>query len=558
MKGFWPVLKVTFLDNFGLSVLRERYIRQRQRLWGLLLAVVGVGTAVVSLEAGLVFMAEGIIKATLPYGQPGLAFVMAFLIVQILTLFMGLAMVMSIFYFADDLPRLVPLPVGPAAIISAKYLVVLAGEYVTALMVVAPVAFAYVRLVPTDWSYWAGLVAAFVLAPVLPLALASILGLMLMRLINRRHRDLLMVVISIGLVVIIMAFQFSLTTVAEKEGPEALVRLMTEKMGLMKAAAGYFPPSLWAAQTVVSAGTPDGWGGFLLLAVVSLVSLTVMRYFGDRVFLKGLIGGEEVAAKRRLVGAAELAAQAKAGSVLSALFWREWRLFMRVPIFVMNGFMASIIAPVAAVFPIIAEKGGLGPALDFLRSTPSSVEIVTLATAAVVAFLGSLNTTGSTSLSREGKNFWISKVIPVRPVEQVQAKLLFAFVSTLVSAAPVVVVFAVALKAPLLNTVMVAVLGVLASLVGLIAGLIFDMTRPYFKWTNPQQAVKNNLNAVFPMFVDAAVLGGLAFLSVNMVQAQLAPAAVYGTLAAVLIVLNLAAFQVALAQAEMRYNRLDA
>ncbi len=558
MNGFWPVLKVTFRDNFGLSVLRDRYLRRRQRLWEPILILFAIVMGVGSLETGLVFVAKGIVSAAAPLGQAGLVFVMAFLAVQVLTLVMGISMVISIFYFSEDLTHLVPLPVGAGAIVASKFLVILAGEYVTALIIIAPAVIAYTPLAAANPWYWVGLVLAFLLAPVLPLALASIAGLFLMRLINRRHRDILMVVTSIVLVILIMSVQFLFTNTVAKQDPAYVMRLLSEKMGLMKAVGGYFPPSLWAGETVALAGTVAGGKAFLLLAGVSILSLMVVAVVGERLFFKGLIGGQEVAAKRRSVGARELAVQARSGSVVAALFWREWKLFMRVPIFVMNGFMASVIVPVVAVFPIMSEAGGLGQALALLRGSPLAAEITVLAAAGIIAFLGSLNTTGSTSLSREGKNFWISKVIPVRPVQQVQAKLLFSLVAAVISAAPVVLAYAVAARASLFNILVVTVLGTLASLVGLIIGLVFDMTRPYFKWTNPQQAVKNNLNAVFPMFVDAVVLGGLAFLSVKMVQAALAPVVVYALLGAILFALDSVAYRITISQAEMRYNRLDA
>ena len=41
-------------------------------------------------------------------------------------------------------------------------------------------------------------------------------------------------------------------------------------------------------------------------------------------------------------------------------------------------------------------------------------------------------------------------------------------------------------------------------------GMIIDLARPLLDWTNPQKAIKQNLNVLLAMFADAGILcGGL-------------------------------------------------
>jgi ABC-2 type transport system permease protein len=559
--GLWPVIRVTFLHTFGLSALRDRYVRRRERLWEPVLVVLAIAWGLTILEVGLTYVARGVVAVGAMVGQPGLIFALSLLAVQALALFVGVIMVISAFYFSDDLSVLVPLPVGPGSVVVAKFLTVLAGEYLTAFVIMLPAVIAYAPLAGARadavW-FWVFLLVTFVLAPVLPLALAAIAGVGLMRVINRRHRDLLLVLFSLAIVAGAMVFQFATLRVPPDATGAYLQRIMTERLGLITAVGRAFPPAAWAAVAIVAAGTAEGLAAFAKLAGASAVALLVLMVAGGRMFYGGLIGGQEVAVRRRRLSRGKAAADSRATTIPVALFWREWRLFMRVPLFVMNGFMSAVIVPFTMIFPVVAQTGGLGQAIAALSATPRVTEITTLAVAAVIAFMGGLNTTASTSISREGRQFWISKVIPVRAADQVRAKLLFALVGSFICAVPVVGTFAVVVHPGWVPVFFAAVIGVLASMVGLVLGFAFDLWRPFFKWTNPQQAVKNNLNAVFPMAVEAAIIGVLGFAAFRMMGARVTPLVTYALFTAVLAALLVVSYRFVMSYAQRRHSELDA
>jgi ABC-2 type transport system permease protein len=121
----------------------------------------------------------------------------------------------------------------------------------------------------------------------------------------------------------------------------------------------------------------------------------------------------------------------------------------------------------------------------------------------------------SSAISREGRWFWISRSLPVPPRVQVQAKalhsLLFVVINLIVVTAATVWM---GLATPR-NLAVVLAGGLLIGVVTTYSGLLIDVVRPNLTWTDPQQAMKGNLNGLFSMLVNLAiglVTGGVAAL----------------------------------------------
>lgn len=554
MSTLWRLISVSLKHTYGLSVMKDRYLRKRERLWEPILALVGIGVGFTFFGYFFLQLARAIVVQGAAAGQPELAYGIAILGMQLLLLIMGIFMVISAFYFTDDISILVPLPLKPWQILTSKLAVVTINEYLTGAVLFIPAAIAYTQLIGGGLMYWLSMVLVFLLLPILPLVVASLVALMLMKFINRRHRDLMMVIASLVLVVIILAINFSLQA-SIAEDPAQLQRIITERFGLVQSIGNRFPPAVWATKAIAAAGSPEGFFNLGLFLGVTTLGLLALAWASERLFYAGLIGGGEVTKRRRKLTSSELTTQTVTRSVFSALFWREWKIFLRTPIFAMNGFMGALIMPIAMIFPLLAQ-GKLPQFQGFIQSSKGTL-IFSLVVAALIAFLGSINTIASTSVSREGKLFYISKMIPIPAKTQVQAKLAHGFVGALVSAVPITIAFVLLAKPGFLPVAAAVITGLVATVFGMGIGLLVDMFRPFLTWTNPQQAVKQNFNAVIPMFVEMPILFGVGMLTLTMLNAGWAQALIYGTLLGIFAVAGAVVYFVTVDAANRLYHKID-
>ena len=61
-------------------------------------------------------------------------------------------------------------------------------------------------------------------------------------------------------------------------------------------------------------------------------------------------------------------------------------------------------------------------------------------------------------------------------------------------------------------------LGLLGSIPVTEMGMIIDITRPLLTWTNPQQAMKQNLNVLIGMGIGTLYVGGIGYLTFKLIN----------------------------------------
>lgn len=551
------LIGVNLKTTFGLSVMRDRYLRRKEKLWQPLLILFGVVAGFSGFAYFFLQIAYSLVQTGNYYGQPEIVYTLAILGTQLLLLIMGLFLVISAFYFSDDLSILVPLPIRPSLILVAKLVTVVVNEYLTALFLFVPAAIAYMQLIGGGIAHLASLLVVFLFTPVLPLVIAGLAALALMRVINRRHRDLLMVIASLVFVVLVLGVNFSIQSAVGKNGdPQAILQqLFTSRYGLIEAIGNRFPPAVWATKAVALSGTGEGFLNMAYFLGATAAGLAVLWAIANRLFFGGLIGGDEVIRRRKQLSASELASRTEQNSLFSALFWREWKLFIRTPIFALNGFLGALIMPIAMIFPIMAQ-GQLRQLLTEIGSGRNAA-IATLAIAAMIMFVGSINTIASTSVSREGKFFYISKMIPVPAELQARAKMVHGLIGAVVSAIPMLVAYLWLARPAPLNFLAAALIGLTGTLMGQAVGLYVDMRAPRLKWTNPQQAVKQNFNAVIPMFLMMPIIGLAALLAVKLFVAEWNYGLIYLLFILLFSIPGAIFYRITAGAANRLYHRLD-
>ncbi len=513
MRKFLALLRAGLKSNFGLSVLRYRLLRQKRDLWMVPL----IGLAVISL-APVLYYYFGLLKSAhsflAPIGQQAALLTFGLLAGQLLVLIFGLIYVISAFYFSKDLDILIPLPVRPFQVMLSKFAVIMANEYLTVSLIVLPVLISFGVLGDKGPVYWLEAAAVYLLLPVIPLAVVSLLVLVLMRLVNLgRRKDALIIVGSLLLIILTMALQF---WVGRSSGlgsnSQALVSFFSSPDSLLQKIGSSFPPSVWAAKALARGPTAAGLGQLALFAGVSVLLLAGMAAGAEALFYRGLVGLTETSGRSRGRGLteAEISRRISSGRrPVRALFLREWRLMNRTPIFLLNGTLTVILIPLMML--VMAKAGSTDSDLTSLFRLLSSKNalISILVSAGFMTICGSLNGTAASALSREGSQFWISKVIPVCPRDQVAAKFLHSYLVACLGVAAASVVLLGQLGLRPANVAPALVLSLAATFILTAAGLAIDVARPLLDWINPQKAIKQNLNVLIAFLVD---LGFLALL----------------------------------------------
>lgn len=425
----------------------------------------------------------------------------------VLVFFFGILYVISIFYYAGDVEKLLPLPLRAGEIIGAKLLVTAAWEYLYLFVLILPPLFVYGLRSSAGADYYLFMVWSVILMPVMPLCLASVLVMLILRFTPlARNKDRFNLVSGLLVMGLALAFVFgtqSMSSFSEADlariissGTDSVARLTTAVFPGVSFAVGSLTAETFARQAAQA--------GLLLL--VSAAALLITLKVANVLYFPGVIGISSSAARRRRLNDAQLLTAGKSGSAFWTCWQKDLRILFRTPIFFMNNILMNFLWPIFILIPFFSGATGQGlaellPAARealFIRDGRGAV-VAVAACFAIACFVTGTNGIASSALSREGKIFYIMKMIPMSWKQQILAKLAVGVLFGAIGSLLPLVIAAILLRPPawfVLSLLAVLPGGILLPNLG---GVIFELFWPKLNWDNEQKAVKQNLNVLYGM-----------------------------------------------------------
>ena len=545
-------------SNFGLAVLWHRTVREKKDRW--IVLVLGFSLlGIFPMMSGFILVIREAYSALKPLGQEKVLLNAGLLAGQMVVFLFGIYYVISALYFSRDLEMLIPLPLRPSEVMISKFAVLVINEYLTVAIVVLPVMITYGVLSRSGAGYWIHAALVYLALPVIPLAIVSVLVIAMMRITNvSRKKDILIVVGSIAVLAAVMGFQYMMQRAGSKAfSAQDLAAFLASPDSLLMRIGAWFPPSIWGAKAVAGGFSPEGLIHLILLLGSSALVFVALVLLGERLFYGGVIGLSEISMRKRRLSHDEMSRRISSGRhAIAAIFTREWRIMNRTPVFLMNGVIVVLLFPVLIV---LMSRTGSAPLADLSAKMAESGNAapLILILALFMVICGTLNGVSSSSFSREGIQFWISQVIPVAPREQAAAKFLHSYLISMLGivAASVVGIVLLDPKAALLITAAGVALVTDALLTAV--GMMIDLARPLLDWTNPQKAIKQNLNVLLATLADVGILT-LAFFGARFLfKARLEDAAVIGIISTAMALLAALSYWGLLKFAEKRYREIE-
>lgn len=488
MSPFLALLRVQWLTRTG--ALRTR---KAGRLGTAALALMGQGV----LFFLLLSTAWVLYQHLSPSGQagllPGFGVLLGFLVIL---LFNGLAFFSS-FFDNHDADLLLSLPLPPAQILAAKSLAHLPSSYTNLLAAAGPFWLVYGLYQGTP-TYWVMLLPVVLLLPLLPLSLvASVVLLVGYATAGRVRTDWLRAGIGVLLFGGLMVVQ-ALSARHQVGGSPYAGAILSQQKALQGLVSALWPVQT-AARAILAPTLPAALLAWALLLLQTAVAVGLLALLGRLTFLRAWSG--DVGGRTSRSPAAAPAAEAGVSSPrngemtvrspMRALWWREWALVLRTPTLLTQILMFNLLMPLAIFLPIL-----LGPRHVLHHPSPHMQSWIVFGLLTYLLFLGSLNLLAISSVSREGRWFWISQTLPVSPGLQVRVKTAVAVLGGVAALLVLTSLGVFGLYLDPLHAGLFLLLGLAATLLTSLLGILSDLTSPRLHWTDPQQALRGGGRAV--------------------------------------------------------------
>ena len=187
-------------------------------------------------------------KAFAELNQPELLIASTYISSVMLTFFLGIPIIISIFFYSKDMAFLSTLPLREDTLIFAKLGTVYTYLLAVSFILMGPGLVVYgINTGFTIQIVFLGLLA-LILSPLLPLLISSLLVLSMGRVISKsKYRNILTITGNILLIIILLGFQMGVTRFTVE--PDYVKEIFTEQ-SLLGLIGLRFPPSIWLTKMI--------------------------------------------------------------------------------------------------------------------------------------------------------------------------------------------------------------------------------------------------------------------------------------------------------------------
>jgi len=456
-----------------------------------------------------------------PIEQQGIILAFALPAVVFLVFFFGIMYIINTFYFSMDIENLLHLPLKSTEILGAKFATVLVYEYITEAIMLFPVIGVYGYKNGEAPLFYIYSMLLFLILPVIPLVAAAIIDMVIMRFTNlAKNKDMYRNVAGVFAILLALSFnvyiqRFSMSA----SDPQKIMELLSQgNNSMLQVMTSFFPTTKLAIKSLVNSGSTGGLLSLALFAASTVLAYAAFLVIGNALYFKGVIGISETSSKRKLLSGEELVKSTRNSPAVISYTLKELKLLFRTPVYFLNCIVMNFLLPVFFILPFIVQtdsKDSLEQFLPYLQGQGADPIVLAVFFAAGI-FITASNMITATSISREGKNLFFMKYIPLEYSVQLAGKALSGAVMGFVGVFMLAPLAVLLLKINLLTVIMALAASIPGIMFSAFLGVILDVTMPKLNWDTEQKAVKQNFNGVIAIFGSLGLSALIVFLCVKL------------------------------------------
>lgn len=452
---------------------------------------------------------------------------------------LGMMYVLSIYYFSDDVARLITLPLKPSEILAAKFVVVNIFQYVLEAILLLPCLIAYgARIASPEYCLLALL--AFLLLPVIPTVICSIISIIIMyfgRFFKSKDRVNVFAGL-LGFAVVIAIYLFNMHNGRRLGGSFIL-----ENKAMLNRVTLLFPSNRLISYALIGHGALQSFAAFLGFIAVSAIAAALFLFLAQGFYLRGVIGISQGTSGGAVITQAQIRRYASSRPAFMAFAIKEWRTLLRTPAYLLNCVISGLVFPIILFLFI----GVTMLRLPGFSLSPLACGVITM----FITMILTSNMLSATAVSREGKSIDIIRSLPLRFKSFVWAKLLPGLILGYSTLLPICLLALI--KLDVVSVFMVFTLSAVGIALLNIVGVFIDILNPNVEWDDETAAVKRNINVLIEM-VASLVLTGIIAGAVFLLKLQGAPA--YLFMLVCYLVLCAVAYRLLIVKGETIFNAI--
>lgn len=457
----------------------------------------------------------------------------------------GFAAFQSIFssinslYFTKDSEFILPLPLKPYQIISARTIVLILLEYIIEFFIGFVPLVMYGYQTGSGILYYITMLIALILIPILPILLVSTVIMIIMSFARfAKNKNRFQIIATILALILIIAISLASGSISGEMTNEQMAQMLMKANGMLELIKGYFPSLDFLVNALTSENIFVVAIEVIKTFLITVVAFGIYLFIANKIYLKGLVGnlfsGNSRKTKIRLKEN-----DYKNSKLYKTYIGKEFKILARNPVFLMQCLAPAIFIPIIMIGIVYLQTNSIqkeGFQLLFSVINVNSIQIASIVLG-IIEFFTMFIYISITAISRDGSNAVFIKYIPVSLYKQYIYKIVPNMIMSLFSIVITLIIAQIILKFNISVLIAIFAVSSLMSLFQSMLMIIIDLKRPKLEWDSEYAVVKQNFNLIFPAIVGLINIGILVLISILFKNLN-----IYIGLGSLIIIFSLAAY----------------
>lgn len=441
-------------------------------------------------------------------GYASIGLEMMCFLVAIFTFVFSFSVILNQFYFSEDIPSILPLPVSPEEIVISKFTSCFLAENIMEFLMLLVGVIGYgVAIKAPFMNYIISLLGIFTL-PIIPMVYCGIICLVVMNFTKFIQNKETIRKISIVAVLLILVFFAGIVGALQNFDFESYVQ--TFALGdhtVLNYSRLLFPH----IQLFVDIFDQGSILCLFLYIFVNLLYIALFVLLAQRLYLPGVIGLYSQDTKTKS-NSTKLLKNLKENSVFKSYLLKELKLLFRSPTLFINCVLINFIWPIFVyVIYKVSMPFNFNDVKGLISTNPGFMfKVILLYIIGISILVPALNSISSSSFSREGKHFAFMKYIPVKYGVQWIVKIVSSFIISFAGVNLFTTIFFIAAGVPILWCIYFYLISFWIIYFICCLGTYIDSINPKLIWDDEINALRENYNTF--MLMGFALLLFLIFV----------------------------------------------
>ena len=446
------------------------------------------------------------------YETIGLEFMCILLCV--FTFIFSFNVILNELYFTGDIENLLPLPIKPREIVGAKIASIFCAESLVQLLVVFFSVIGFFFALGLSFKNFLLGILGMITLPMIPIIYCSIISLLIMSFTRFiKNKETIRKVGLVFVLAVLMLFVYFLGALQNFDLELYIEGFVNGDQTFLHVMRGILPHINLFIDILVTGSIRS----LLLYILVNIGFIVVLLGLADVCYFKGVVGlsSKDTESKK---SSSNILKNIKVENPTNSYFKKEIFTLFRTSSYFLNCILINFIWPIFVY--VICKLKFPDLTLSKLKNLVTSTDnntliIIFMFVIGVSILLPALNSIASSSFSREGKNFYFMKYIPMDYSSQVSVKLLVSFIIAFIGVNAFSLIFYLVIGLKVSLSFIFLIISFLAILFICSLGIIIDSINPKLVWDDELNALRENSNNFIVMGISIfvfIVLAGLCYL----------------------------------------------